>query len=98
MKYGHCKNHPATYAQNSRGLCAECTREKHRQSAESKGLIIKQKNDNRGNKTVEADNDQPQKDAKKNPIGRTKSKIKHRSEKNKDLGRQELALFNEIWK
>ena len=117
MKYGHCKNHPAIYAQNSRGLCAECTREKHRQSAESKGLIIKQKNDNRGNKTAihavdnglqepnqriwtnqrqyaenEAENDKPKKDATKNTIGRTKSKIKHRSKKG-----AELLLFKKIF-
>lgn len=97
MKYGHCKNHPAIYAQNSRGLCAECTREKHRQSAESKGLIIKQKNDNRGNKTVEADNDQPQKDATKNPIGRTKAKIKHRSKKGLETVKAELLLFQKIF-
>lgn len=104
MKYGHCKNHPAIYAQNSRGLCANCTREKHRQSAESKGLIIKQKDEHRGNKvnilTVDSVLQEPNEpiQAKQGLFKKKTAKIKHRSDKNKDLGRQELALFNEIWK
>ena len=41
MKYGHCLNHPKTYASNSRGLCPTCTKERREYSAASKGIITK---------------------------------------------------------
>lgn len=103
MKYGHCKNHPAIYAQNSRGLCAECTREKHRQSAESKGLIIKQKDEHRGNKvnilTVDSVLQEPNEpiQAKQGLFKKKTAKIKHRSKKGLDTVKAELLLFQKIF-
>lgn len=100
MKHGFCKNHPKIYAQNSRGLCGECTREKHRQSAESKGFTIKEKrNDNNGIQKQKwrtipsglAENATPVSFAK------TNSKIKHRSEKGKEIVKAELLLFQKIF-
>jgi hypothetical protein len=43
MKYGYCINHPTRYAVNAKCLCAECTKERHKKSAESKGFTIKEK-------------------------------------------------------
>lgn len=79
MKYGFCTNHPKVYSQNSRQLCTECTREKHRQSAESKGFTVKEKS-NEFNTNF------------KTP------KIKHRSEKGKEIVKAELLLFQKIFK
>lgn len=103
MKYGHCKNHPSIYAQNSRGLCAECTREKHRQSAESKGLIIKQKNEHRGNKTAIHTSDRGLQEpnepiqSQQGLFKKKTAKIKHRSKKGLDTVKAELLLFQKIF-
>lgn len=43
MKYGYCINHPTRYAVNAKCLCAECTKERHKKSAESKGFTVKEK-------------------------------------------------------
>lgn len=43
MKYGYCTNHSTRFAVNAKKLCTECTRERHRKSAESKGFTIKEK-------------------------------------------------------
>lgn len=46
MKYGFCLNHPKTYAVNAKRLCAVCTKGRHKKSAESKGLTVKEKENN----------------------------------------------------
>lgn len=110
MKYGYCKNHSAIYADNAKGLCKKCTAERHARSAESKGLIIKKKTNDtviewrRRNESYpsisglnESDR-QSQLSLEVQKKATTKNKtIKHRSEKNKDIIKQELGLFNEIW-
>jgi len=147
MKYGYCKNHPKIYAQNSRGLCSECTREKHRQSAESKGFTVKEKsngslegkrkerdfgqskwvlesgsfreNSEFGEQEIKTENEieddiytrqenptQPngqnagisgRESRKEGKIDFKKAKIKHRSEKGKEIIKQELLLFQKIF-
>jgi len=109
MKYGYCKNHPKIYAQNSRGLCGECTREKHRQSAESKGFTVKEKSNERNvgkdelryDSTPKEDSNfevSGRKSRKEGKIDFKKGKIKHRSEKWKEIIKQELLLFQKIFK
>lgn len=87
MKYGYCKNHSSIWAVNSRGLCDICTKEKHERSAESKGMVT---NAARNVTEWQRRNEAFILPKKKNPI-------KNRSENNKELVRQEVEMFNEIW-
>ncbi|MFZ1789278.1 MAG: hypothetical protein WAT92_13225 [Saprospiraceae bacterium] len=105
MKYGYCKNHSAIYADNAKGLCKKCTAERHARSAESKGLIIKEKtNDKRRNESYPSISGLDESDRRsqlslevQKKATNKKTKINHRSEKNKDIIKQELGIFNEIW-
>lgn len=109
MKYGYCKNHPKIYAQNSRQLCAECTREKHKQSAESKGFTVKEKSNvfnTTRRRTPELRSVQEPSEFNRGRQGEMPekksfnfktSKIKHRSEKGKEIVKQELLLFQKIF-
>lgn len=105
MKYGYCKNHSAIYADNAKGLCKKCTAERHARSAESKGLIIKEKtNDKRRNESYPSISGLDESDRRsqlslevQKKATNKKTKINHRSEKNKEIIKQELGVFNEIW-
>ena len=110
MKYGYCKNHSAIYAVNAKGLCQECTAERHAKSAESKGLIIKKKTNDtalewrRRNESYSSVREPDASDRRsqlslevQKKATNKKTKINHRSEKNKDIIKQELGIFNEIW-
>lgn len=109
MKYGYCKNHPKIYAQNSRQLCAECTREKHKQSAESKGFTVKEKSNvfnTTRRRTPELRSVQEPSEFNRGRQGEMPekksfnfktSKIKHRSEKGKEIVKQEFLLFQKIF-
>lgn len=105
MKYGYCTNHHAMYAVNAKRLCGDCTKERHIKSAESKGLTVKEKNDGnvreweRRNEVYERQDYNLARGKaiqdKKAPFKQTP--IKPRSEKNKEIIRQELFMFKEIW-
>lgn len=97
MKYGFCLNHPNKLARNAKRLCDTCTRERHERSAESKGLTVKNKEYGIDNTSRYKFQKQSEKVLQKNPIAFKKTKIKHRSDKNKELVKQELLVFKKIW-
>lgn len=110
MKYGYCKNHSAIYAVNAKGLCQECTAERHAKAAESKGLTIKKKTNDtiiEWRRRNESYSGLPSPDTRgrssqlslevQKSVTSKKKHLKHRSEKNKELVRKELGVFNEIW-
>ncbi len=105
MRYGYCLNHPKKIARNAKRLCDYCTAERHKKAAESKGLIIKEKTNDKRRKEDYSDiprlnasdrRSQLSMEVQKKATNK-KTKINHRSEKNKDIIKQELGIFNEIW-
>lgn len=109
MKYGYCLNHPKTYAVNSRKLCSVCTKERHKQVAESKGFTVKEKSNEfniERRRTTELrsiqntnayDGGKQREVPKAKPFSFKKAKIKYRSEKGKQIVQAELLLFQKIF-
>lgn len=98
MRYGYCLNHPKKIARNSKRLCDYCTAERHKKAAESKGLIIKEKTNDKVIPRPNASDRRSQLSLEvQKKATNKKTKINHRSEKNKDIIKQELGIFNEIW-
>lgn len=104
MKYGYCTNHSKRFAVNAKKLCTECTRERHRKSAESKGFTIKEKsNEHRGiesniytRNTRSQDPNEPFQSSQR--FNKKKAyKINNRSEKGKATIKAELLLFQKIF-
>lgn len=88
------------YAVNAKKLCGDCTKERHKKSAELKGLTVKEKKD--GNvreweQRNEYEGNGLGKNISQSKTTRKKIQIKPRSEKNKEMIRQELLMFKEIW-
>ena len=98
MKYGYCLNHPNKIARNSKRLCDTCTAERHKKAAGSKGLIIKEKTNDKVIPRPNASDSRSQLSLEvQKKAAKKKTQINHRSEKNKDIIKQELGIFNEIW-
>ena len=105
MRYGYCLNHPKKIARNAKRLCDYCTAERHKKAAESKGLIIKEKTNDKRRKEDYSDIPRLNASDRRSQLSlevqkkatKKKTQSNHRSEKNKDIIKQELGIFNEIW-
>lgn len=102
MKYGKCKTCQSVTMCNARELCASCARERHKAVAESKGFVIKTKNER---KTIIRDifkgDREPQgaeQVQKQISPKKTKVPIRHRSKKGLEIVKAELLLFQKIFK
>lgn len=101
-RYGYCICHNTMSSLNAKGLCPIGAKERHERNAESKGFTIKKKY-NDINRSIENDNSDSasyrilEQTNKRTPINKAKSKIKYRSEKGKELAKQELLLFQKLF-
>jgi hypothetical protein len=101
-RYGYCICHNTMSSLNAKGLCPIGAKERHEKSAESKGLTIKKKG-NDINRSIEnyiresSSNRLLEETTKTTPTNKEKAKIKYRSDKGKELAKQELLLFQKLF-